>query len=290
MSRSAQFGNYKREVCVDKNRLEIPITLEENLKYDGEKELYGVGLKPEESEGGGGVSPRDGGGGKKSPRDGGGKKSPRDKDKDLEESAQGGVEVQAGMVCVQWYSCDDENDSVEKGNPNNNTGDLHPMSKLLMLVGCGEDGGDNKLSGSFGPDKGPLLVVKGEVYCEKRVVRGMKNRASEMRNALEHFHILKDSDNEEAPLGLQTRFVDFVKDMVKLLTGGKEITGGGEGGAGGAGDLGLLDSKGDLYDLPVTIESLVLLENFFNQDFGCCRQSYEFAYLLRDSFGGEKVN
>jgi len=197
---------------------------------------------------------------------------------DEENNGEVDVSVNAGLCCVQWVRCAKEDDFVDRNDPDNVGADLHPWVKMMLLVGCGEGGGEGRLSERFGEEVGPLLVVGGEVIVRSREVREMRSRASEMRAALEHYHILKGEDNLEAPLGLQRRFWVFIRDMLALICDGKSLP------LAEDGELGLTDSLGNAIDLSITVDNLMLLENFFDLTYGLSQQSIEFAYLLRDNF------
>ncbi|GMH50506.1 hypothetical protein TrRE_jg12197, partial [Triparma retinervis] len=211
------------------------------------------------------------------------------------------VEVKNSLVCAQWYDADGD-DLVLDDTQSSGESELHPYVNLMMVVGCGEseDGGGGgkggkggkdkkvkkgaeeetegvdvvkKMAEKFGEEVGPLLICQAEVRVKSKEVAAMKDRASEMRSRLEMFHQLKGSDGVNPPEGLSVSFVKFIKDMLELM---------GRGAPGGEGEV--LDGDGDMLVLPLNVESLVLLEGFFDLEGGCCSQSVEYAYMLRDAF------
>ncbi|GMH70729.1 hypothetical protein TrLO_g545 [Triparma laevis f. longispina] len=216
------------------------------------------------------------------------------------------VEVKNCLVCNQWYGYDPEDlvlDESQGVDP-----DLHPYVSLMMVVGCGDggDGGDGgggkggkkgkggkggkagggeeegfnvsaKMASRFGEAVGPLLICRQEVVVKVREVRAMKERASLMRKTLEDFHRLKKSKEVPPAAGLISTYVKFIKDMLVMLgtRHSSELGGDGE----------VLDSVGEPLGLPLNVECLMLLEGFFDVEYGCTGQSVEYAYMLRDLFG-----
>ena len=217
------------------------------------------------------------------------------------------VEVKSSLVCVQWYDVDPEELVLDETQKCDN--DLHPYVSLMMVVGCGEgdegaagkkaaaggkkgaakgqggaaeDGGDSlskKMADRFGENVGPLLICQGEVFVKSREVSSMKGRVSVMRTKLEKYHSLKNSTDVQPPEGLIVSYVAFIKDMLKML-------GRNRAGLGGEGEV--LDSLGEQLLLPLTVESLTLLEGFFDVETGVTQQSVEYAYMLRDAFFREE--
>ncbi|GMH79329.1 hypothetical protein TrST_g7856 [Triparma strigata] len=213
------------------------------------------------------------------------------------------VEIKNCLVCNQWYSYDPEDlvlDESQGVDP-----DLHPYVSLMMVVGCGDEAGDAgggkggkkggkgkggaaaeeegpnvsaKMAKRFGEAVGPLLICKQEVVVKVSEVRAMKERASRMRKSLEDFHRLKKSKEVPPAAGLISTYVKFIKDMLAMLGTRHESELGGEGE--------VLDSLGEPLGLPLNVQCLELLEGFFDTEYGTTGQSVEYAYMLRDLFGG----
>ena len=180
----------------------------------------------------------------------------------------------------------------------------------MMVVGCGGSGGGEEEKGKKGKGKGkgkadaggseegetagskmakrfdeevgPLLICKREVVLKAATVREMKTRASDMRKGLQDFYRLKGDKERAPPDGMVERYMEFVGDMISLLSNGEA-----SGRRGSSGEV--LDSKGDRMALPLNVDCLKMLEGFWDAEYGVIGQSVEYAYLLRDLFGGGKV-
>ena len=73
------------------------------------------------------------------------------------------------------------------------------------------------------------------------------------------------------PVGLQVAWEALMREMVRMLRGEAE-------------QRPLVDRLGDELVVPLNLDTLAVIEGFFDLDVGVVKQSPEIAYVLRDCF------